>query len=262
MSWASRRRTAYVATIFLILGIAVSIPTAILLHRAPTCFDGIQNQNETDIDKGGPCLALDERLLAPASVLWSRSFLVRPNEKGGGIYTAVAYIENSNKGAGIQQIGYRFGLYDDENVLVSERTGTTYVMPGTITPVFATGLDSGNRSVTHTYFNFTELPAWDRLTNSASVIRVDNMQLTDTLTSPRLSADVENTSVADIVSPSFVAVLFDTAGNAFSASATGLRRLNAGEKQTVVFTWPAPFQTAAGRMDILPLLPPALERRP
>jgi len=47
-----------------------------------------------------------------------------------------AYIENPNDGAACASVAYHLGLYDSENVIVAERTGTTFIMPGGITPVF------------------------------------------------------------------------------------------------------------------------------
>src|SRR3989344_7429415 len=91
MSWASRRRTFYILGIVLFFMVTVGIPAAIFLYKPPTCFDGKQNQEETAVDKGGPCLLLDERTLVPHAVVWSRSFEVRD-----GTYSAVAYIENPN----------------------------------------------------------------------------------------------------------------------------------------------------------------------
>ncbi len=260
MSWASRRRFAYVAGVFLFFAAIISIPAVILLYKPATCFDGIQNQGETDVDKGGPCVLLDPRMLQPATVLWTRSFRIRANGRGGGIYTSVAYIENINKNAGALNVGYHIGLYNDQNVVLDERSGVVSIMPGTITPVFETGIDTGRSMVTHTYFTFTDTPVWQRASNLATALHVDNTQMTNELSAPRLSADVANAAVADITNPSFVAVLFDTAGNAFSASETALSRIAAGEKQSIVFTWPAPFTSTVGQIDILPLLSPVIDR--
>jgi len=255
MSWASRRRSAYLSGVGIFLAVVIGIPLAIWLYEAPTCFDGAQNQGETDIDKGGPCIILDARVLQPVSILWARSFESRPS-----FYSAVAYIENINKEAGIHAVGYRFGLYDSRNVLVAERTGTTFVMPGGITPVFEGAIETGNRDVVRTYFEFTEIPVWERMTNAADVIRITNNEMKDEATMPRLSATVRNTSVSDVVDPSFVAVVSDPAGNAFAASATTLQRLGAGEVGQVVFTWPTAFTSAVGRIDILPRLAPRTAR--
>lgn len=252
MSWASQRRATYLIGIIAFLVIVVGIPLAKFSYRPPTCTDGIQNQGETSPDKGGPCQMLDERSLSPASVLWSRSFTVRD-----GLYSSVAYIDNENAKAGVRLTHYRFGLYDEKNVLIAERAGAMFVMPASITPVYEMNINTGNRAVAHTYFEFSEPLVWERLKNEAAAIAVDNRQMTGVDSSPRLTADVANTSVAPVSSMSFVAVIFDPSGNARASSQTALARLNAGEKQQIIFTWPDRFIWPVGRIDIFPLVPPA-----
>ncbi len=251
MSWASKRRTGYLLGVLLFFAIVIGIPAALWLYEPPACFDGTQNQGETATDKGGPCNILDERSLIPHSTLWSRALLVR-----GGNYNAIAYIENPNKEAGVRRIGYHFGLYDQRNVVVAERVGVTFIMPGGITPVFEGSINTGNRPVVRTYFEFTETPVWERMTNAAAALLISNKKLSSVDSVPRLSAIVENTSVASVTNPSFAGVVFDPAGNAFASSATTLDRLDPGEKHEIVFTWPDPFSSPVGRVDILPFIPP------
>jgi hypothetical protein len=262
MSWASRRRTTYLTGVFLFFLFIIGGPIAYWYFSIPpTCFDGIQNQGETAVDEGGPCLKLDPNSLQPNAILWDRSFRVRD-----GSYNAIAYIDNPNQGAGVATAQYRFELSDAQNVLVAERDGTTFIMPGGITPVFEGAIDTGNRIVAHTSFCFVDNSGncdstdasldWDRMTNAALSLSINNKQLLHTDTVPQLSAIVENTSVADVLDPSFVAVVFDSDGNAFAASATRLDRLSAGSSTPIVFTWPDPFQTQASQIDIIPLLAP------
>ena len=246
MSWAMRRRALYILGLFVFFSLLIGVPTIILLHKPSTCFDGIQNQGETSRDHGGPCLLLDGSSITPHAILWARSFVIRP-----AYYDTVAYIENPNDGAGIEKVGYRFGLYDSENVLVAERTGTTYVMPGGVTPVFEGAISSGNRVVTHTTFQFTDALIWERMQSFTHKLFINNKVVSEISSTPRLSADVTNTSVADLRDIEFVAVIFDPAGNAFASSATALTRLNAGDKQQIVFTWPTSFTTAIGRIDVV-----------
>lgn len=253
MSWASRRRWLYGSGAFLFFVIVLGIPAAIWIYEPPSCSDGKQNQGETAVDTGGPCPLLDARTLSPSSILWSRGFSVR-----GGLYSAVAYIENPNEGAGVRAVNYRFGLYDERNVLVAERKGKTFIMPGGITPVFEGAIPTGSRTVARTYFEFTSRSVWERLGNAASVLVVSNKSVANVDSTPRLTARVKNTSVSAVLNPSFVAVVFDPAGNAFVASATTLTRLAPNEEREIVFTWPDPFTATVGRIDILPLLPPLL----
>jgi len=253
MSWASRRRFAYGGGIFLFLFILVAVPTVLWIHTPPTCFDGKQNQDETGVDKGGSCQLLDERTLIPHAVTWTRGFEVRP-----GLYSAVAYIDNPNANAGVEKAAYRFSLYDDRNVLVAEREGETYIIPGGVTPVFEGAIDTGNRAVVRTYLELAKPLVWKKAQSLVDALVINNKKVLDITGTPRLTASISNQSVSDIRNISFVAVVFDTAGNAFASSETLLPSVSAGGTEEVVFTWPTPFQFEVGRTDILPLLPPEL----
>lgn len=253
MSWASRRRTTYLAAVSLFFIIMIGGPLFNhFLSIEPTCFDGTRNGGETAPDKGGPCLILDERALTPYAVKWARSFKVRD-----GLYTAIAYIENPNPRAGVARASYRFCLYDSANILVAERSGETYIMPGGTTPVLEVGIDTGNREVVHTYLQITEEALlWERMTNPASAIKINNQQLGDNVFSPRIEARAVNTSLDKMRVVTFVAVVFDPRGNAIAASGTAVPELLPDDATGVAFSWPTPFMAAPGRIDIIPLLPP------
>lgn len=253
MSWASRRRSAYLVGVILFFLIVIGGPVLYWYLTIPaTCFDGIQNQGETAIDKGGSCVILDERYLQPYVVMWARSFPVRT-----GIFTAVAYIQNPNPSAGVALAHYHMGLYDSDNALIAERTGTVFIMPGGITPVIETGLDAGNRQVVHTRFEITDaFLVWRRSVNPSASIKINNQSVSGESASPRVDALATNGSLDTLRNVRFVAVLFDAAGNAFAASATSLAQLNPQTSSSIVFTWPLAFPVPVGRIDIIPLLPP------
>jgi len=254
MSWASRRRTTYLFGIIVFFAFVIGAPLAYWYFSIPpTCSDGTKNQGETAADKGGPCLLLDERTLQPYALLWARSFRVRD-----GSYNAVAYIQNPNKDAGVREAHYHFSLYDSQNISIADREGIMYLMPGATTPVLEARIDAGNRIVAHTYFEFTEPFAWERMKNNATAISVSNKSMSNILEAPRLSALARNSAVSPQANVAFVAVIFNSAGNAFAASATSLQRLEAGETAPIVFTWPDPFSVQPSRIDIIPLVEPSL----
>ncbi len=255
MSWASRRRSIYLLGVIGFLVVAIGVPIVKYSYSPPTCTDVKQNQGETAPDKGGPCQILDERALSPASVLWARSFEIRP-----GLYNAVAYIENPNENAGVRvpnAVRYHFGMYDSRNILVVERTGATFIIPGSVTPIFEPNIDAGNRVIAHTYLEFTGQFIWERVSNPAKAIIISNKEILDVNSEPRILAIAENTSVSPISDISFVVVVFDTSGTAYATSRTSLSRISPGEKQQITFTWPYPFPSRVGRVDIFPLLSPS-----
>ena len=242
----------FIVGIGLFFAVVIGVPVAYRYLSTPaTCSDGVQNQGETGVDIGGPCPTLDARYLQPYATLWSRAFQVRD-----GSYNALAYIQNPNADAGVLSVQYRFSLYDSNNVLVAERDGTGFIMPGGITPILESNIDTGNRIVTHTYFQFTTPLIWTRVQDTAIAVSIGNEQVSDVATAPRVSAEAMNTSVADIFNPSFIAIVFDPSGNAFAASETALSRLSGGGTGQITFTWPDPFGTTVGRVDILPVIAP------
>jgi hypothetical protein len=238
----------------LFFALLIGLPVAhYFFSIQPTCFDGLQNQGETAVDEGGPCLKLDPNRLSPSATLWARSFKVRD-----GNYTAVAYVVNPNSNAGVTQVNYKFGLYDSDNVLVAERDGTTFIMPGGITPVLEANIDTGSRVAVHTYFQITDKNLdWQRVTSPAAAITITNRQVSsDSDGTPRISATVQNTSYASLHDVHFVAVVFDPNGNAIAGSGTAVSSLNPNDPQQITFTWPQAFGATVGRVDITALLPP------
>ena len=255
MSWASKRRTSYALGVFLFFALVIGIPVTLWLHQPASCFDGKENQGETAPDRGGPCALLDARTLTPHTILWARSFEVRD-----GLYGAVAYIENPNRGAGVASVRYSFGLYDERNLLVMKKEGTTFIMPNGVTPVFLGAIETGSRNVVRTYFEFEEPLVWRRMSAEEDALSIRDVRTLNVSANPRVTASVRNTSVVDINDPSFVAVVFDTAGNAIAASETFVTDIPANESREIVFTWPDPFRFVVGRVDVLPLLSPIPSR--
>lgn len=261
MSWASRRRFLYIAGFFLVLGSVTILPLLAYLNKPGDCFDGIQNNKETAIDKGGDCMLLDERALLPVTIVWARAMPVRLPGEEKGSFSAVAYIENPNVNAGVARAPYRFKLYDDANVLISEIEGVTPVMPGTVTPVFIGGVDTGFRKAGRVFFEFSAPLVWHRLYDATEPITVPTKEILNAATEPRLRAVIKNDSVQDLRNTQFVATVFDTAGNAFAGSATEVQFLERGDQQEVYFTWRDPFPYLPGRIDVLPIMTPLEEPR-
>ena len=252
MSWASRRRFEYTAGVIIFFAVVIGGPVAYHFLTIPaSCSDGVQNQGETSVDRGGPCPLLDPNYLQPTATLWTRSFRVRD-----GSYNAVAYIQNPNPSAGALDVPYHFGLYDANNILIAERTGTISIMPGGITPVFVGNIDTGSRIVVHTYFDLTSPPVWRKVRGTADAVSVSAVQPSDFDTTPRVTANAKNTSVNDIRDIAFVAVIFDPSGNAFAASQTALDVIQGGEQRTIYFSWPSAIPQTLGRIDILPVVKP------
>src|SRR3989344_545003 len=125
---------------------------------------------------------------------------------------------------------------------------------GATTPVIEARINAGNRIVAHTYFEFTAPFTWERMKNNATTISVNNKNISNIAEAPRLSALAQNNSVVAQTDISFVAVIGDPGGNACTASATSLERLNTGESSDIVFTCPDPFTIQPSRLKVIPIV--------
>lgn len=251
MSWAGRRRALYSIIILFGLAVIIGIPMFFLLYEEPTCSDGKYNQNEVGIDCGGSCELLCDSQIALPAVLWSRSFAVTE-----GVYNSVAYIENSNFKAGTFEVPYIFKLFDSENILVTERRGVTYISPNNAFVVFEGGIVTGERVPAKTFFEFRGEPEWFELNNPAISLVIENRILSDTNSSPKLDATLKNISTEDIKDIEIMAIIFDTNDNAITSSRTIVELLPKNSAQDIAFTWPKPFSSSVGRVEIIPRVYP------
>jgi hypothetical protein len=251
MAWALKRQLLYIAifiAFFAVVGFIMVYPH---LKQVPTCTDGKQDGDETGVDCGGSCPLACASQMSPISILWARTFEVVP-----GRYNAVAYLDNHNKDAAVENITYKFRFADENNVYIGERDGSTYIPPSGSFAVFEPAINLGNSVPVYTTFTFTENPVWMQVPQTKIdqfKVLVSNIDLENEATNPTLSADVQNTSLFQIPKVSVVAILYDASGNAISASSTYLDVLQGQESTKINFTWDEPFSKNVVSEEIIPI---------
>lgn len=242
LTWRGRRQLMY----YIVGGIAAAL-VAYFAYQAlfsvdASCRNGVQDEGEQRIDCGGVCALVCKEDVRPAVVLWARSF-----EQADGEYTAAAYIQNNNPGAGARKAGYTFQLFDEKNELVVEQRGTINIPPSPIVPILHTGIDTGTRDATRTLFAFTDDLRWERATEEVPTLRIQNQRFAD----GKLSGTLKNESRQN-VRAQVTAVLFDGAGIARAASKTTLSVPARGEEY-VIFTFsPVPPGVTRAELTVLP----------
>lgn len=233
---------------FLVLGTLIIYPR---LNRAPSCLDGKQNGTETGVDCGGSCTKACRTEVEDISILWSRSFQVVP-----GRYNAVVYLANHNRSAVVEKINYRFRFADKDNLYIGKREGATFIPPFGNFAIFESAVGLGLSIPVYTTFEFTTTPNWiqtgvEKL-NQLKLL-VSDIQLENETTSPHLSATIKNNSLLTIPEITVVAILYDSAHNAVSASSTFLDELKGEEAREVNFTWPEGFSSPVIAKEIIPM---------
>ncbi len=253
MNWAQQRKLMYLLGVLVVLAALLSLVVRQATKVAPTCYDQKQNQGEVGIDCGGPCTFYCASELADPKVRWVRTFQIRP-----GVVHAVAYIEHTYPTAAARTMRYSFKLYDENNTLITERTGSTFLGTMGRTAIVETLIQSGN--VTPSIVRFSIVPPlpWEKIPLSYSqvVVKTDRTILEPQRDLTRVTTTLENTSRITFKNVEVVAILYDADDNAVTSSKAYLGTLLGQGDQTVVFTWPFAMPTTIARIEIIPRLNP------
>lgn len=250
MSWASRKKFTYGTVVAIVLVFLMSIPVYIYLSRPSTCVDNKQNGDEIGVDCGGSCDTLCTTEVNKPIVHWSRPFKVTK-----GVYDIVAFAENPNFKAGTKRVIYKFKLYDENNVLVSEKLGKTFIGPNEQFMVFESNIRTGERIPKRALFEFEPDIKWSRI--STPSVDVPNIFARDKKVSnleskPRLKALLVNDASFEVKNIEVVAVLYDINDNAIAVSKTVVDSMAKNSTKNITFTWNEPFDALPVRVEILP----------
>jgi hypothetical protein len=244
LMWA-RRRQFFILCILIAFAVIGSFFVYRTVRKGPSCSDGVQNQGELGVDCGSPCSRVCSAEAAPLSVLWARVLKV-----ADGQYDLSALVENPNPGFAASNLSYTFKIYDNQNVLIAEKSGVTFVHPKERFVIFLPNVDTGVRIPYRTFVDLA-LPAWQRIGTSYTKpsISLQNQSFTQDPI-PRLSVELMNSGLTTLGPIVANAILSDANGNAFAVSATTLSGLTRGESQRVFFTWPQKFLVNPTVIDV------------
>ena len=245
MSWTARRKLIILLIVIVALGVFVGLPTFFAFYKAPTCFDGIQNQGEEGIDCGGPCTKLCQAGFAMPQELWATS-----SQVVSGVYNLLAYAANPNPGVAAPAVSYDFKIYDGSGILIGERAGETSVPSNTNFAIFEPTITTGARMPAKTFFQFTSAPQWQNAATSSDV-SVISSNLTVASTTSRLDVSVSNSSINAKNNVGIIAILYDISGDVIAFSRSVIPTIASGNSAQVSFTWPYSISTTVARKEFL-----------
>jgi Mg-chelatase subunit ChlD len=236
-AWSAKRRILYGGGFVLVCAIIVSLLFFHFFYRAPSCSDGVQNGDETGVDCGGSCATLCSNQTIAPIVYWAKAFNVL-----GDVYNIAAYVENSNIDSKNPQASYDFKVYDANNILIAERTGTTFIPKNQKFIIFEPDLTIQNKIPKRVDFEFTDFAPWQKDVTTDPSISVTYSPLQSTTTSPRITGTVTNNSDQNLDNGLELSVLvLDSNQNAVAVSRTFTDPMPQKTSQDFVFTWPKPF---------------------
>lgn len=120
ISWRAKRQLLIFSIAAALLGMGIFWGLNQIIPE-PSCFDNRQNQRETGVDCGGPCIPCVLKYPKKIEIFWTKAIPVSEN-----VYDVVALINNPNAILALADLKYQFVLFDEFGK-VGERKGNTFL---------------------------------------------------------------------------------------------------------------------------------------
>lgn len=252
MSWAARRRFI----IALIVGAVVVAFLATLsiatLYKAPSCTDGVQNQDETGVDCGGACSYLCIEQQQPPTVLFTKAI-----QNGAGRTDVIASVENKNVAVAAKDVPYSITLYGADQSLIQKVTGQLDLPPSASVPIFVPDIPSGKQAVANAFLDIdASAPQWFSLSVDPRIVpTVSNTKHSGPSDAPRIEAVLSNPSITTLTNVKAIVLVRNDRGDVIAASSTLVPTIPAQGKATAVFTWNRAFSSVPTSVEVVPIIP-------
>ena len=231
-----------IAVIFLAIFLLIGVGGyRVFFKAAPTCFDGIENQNETGIDCGGMCT---KQCVLPlqAKDLVTEETAFMP--AGNGSYDVLIKVHNPNDVAGASVFTWNLSLKDASGRILAQRSETAFILPQETKYLFAFGvMVPGTPTQVGVEFSSVQ---WERFEGYAekpriSVVRQDYARITSGPGYGAATGLVINESPYDFRSILVKVVLRDTAGKPIAVNMTEMQTMKSKEQRDFRLVWPSAF---------------------
>ncbi len=214
----------------------------------PTCFDNRKNQNEEDVDCGGPCASCVLKHQEPLAVFWTRIIPVGERQ-----YDFAAEIKNPNLALGGTFL-YTFKIFDNTGFLLTERKGRSFIYPGEtahlIENFFATErtVDRIDLAIQNAAFTLSKDTEPDLIGRGTYTIQTGGQgkQMS------RVTALLVNRTLEDQKNIMVNVLLYDKDGNVVGVNKTVVDALASGVSVPLEFVWPGVVASVVDSITIEP----------
>ena len=245
LSWNLRRQLIILLGLAILVG-GIGTGAYYTLRPGETCFDGIRGSGELGIDCGGVCTQVCTSEVSDLLVRWAKVIPVRTNQ-----YDVAAFVSNPNDQFVVDELPYTFKVFDENNILIVERSGTTYVGPRDEYVIYEPKIDTGVKIPRRATIEFA-IPAWRRISGSAqATVFVRNQNFT-TNPAPLITAELVNSGTEVQRDLEIAAVLMEPDRNVFAVSRTVVDILKPQSSTEILFGWPEQLGSSPAFIELFP----------
>jgi len=228
--------------IIVIYGILITLFFSVIISWMipnPTCYDHKQNQEEEDIDCGGPCMACAQELIGQDLVMMDAHVVYGGDNK----YDVVANIHNPNVLYGGEKVHYTVEVLDSGGNVLASRNDQTFILPNENKYIIEIGLETtGKPSRAVVTIDSVEWVKFTEFDSPQILVKNQRFGLVENGTNyAEAFGLVSNDSPYDFHNVVIYVVLEDERGVPVAVNKTQMRTLDANAQREFRLVWPHDF---------------------
>lgn len=186
-----------------------------------SCFDNIQNQDETGVDCGGQCLDCELRNLT------LRIDEPLKFEAGEFKSTILAKISNPSSNYGLNDFEYEFQIFSSFGTILTTFHGRSYILPSESKYLIAPAVDVDSRDIGKTVLN-VPLQNWrPKADLPVYSLRFKNIETVPLSKTVQVAGNLVNDSSSIFSSIILTGIIFGSNGEVLNASSTKVDGISA-----------------------------------
>ena len=256
-TWSSKRKFIYGGSIVAVVLVIIFGVFFSIFYKAPTCTDGMRNGGEQDVDCGGKCVKLCQSAFLPVKIKWGGG---KYEKIADGLYNVASYVINPNTGGAAVNVPYKFILYDEAGILITEKRGVVTLPAHRNALAFEPAVNVGQRNLSKVIFEFIKQPEWFKSHDSLNGLAVLDKKYTEEENNSSLEVVLENRNLLPYNKITISAVLYDSQDNAIGFSRTKIDAIESQESVSVSFTWPSSRHGKVTSIEIFSSSEPVRDR--
>lgn len=216
-----------------------------LLKPAETCFDGIKNQKEVEVDCGGVCAECAKKISAQDIVVTEKAFVYG----GSGKYDVLAKISNPNHAYGAENFSYTFTLKDGSGSVIATRSGTGFILPAEEKYILEMNLETAQKpeqiEFSASEYSWKEFTAFEE--PNINVYNKDYQIISGGTGFSSFYGLVINESYSDFKQININIILRDASGAPIALGKTNMNTVFSKEQRDFKFVWTSGFPGEVSR---------------
>lgn len=214
-----------------------------------SCFDGIKNQNEEDIDCGGICSKKCEKIKA-LSLITGEIGVVESSVTGE--YDFFGTVTNPNNNYGSEYFIYHIKFRDENGALLGERQGNSFILPGDKKYIVENNVKI-DKLPAKIEFNVSD----SRWIEVADLYEKPDLKVVNKTYNEISSGSgffearglLKNESPFDFALINIKIILKNASGKVIALNSTDMRTVNSGENRDFRVFWPGRFSGEVANME-------------